>query len=217
MGRPYRPLILVDYLNDHVVKFPNETAWQLKKELAAKPWAGTTPDELEDGEEWEPFEEHAVYECVQVQGPRLGTVAIVKVRIEVPADLPPSDDPQERAKHASGMRLNLYTTNEIEILKRLTAAGCSATPTLLAVKVDMQTESDLGRPGWVTPPWMPGGYIVYILMVKIPAQPLDYTFFWRMTQNERNEVRIAFRKAFLSVNGPFLSPILTSWQGTNKA
>ncbi|KAI4287550.1 MAG: hypothetical protein L6R35_003191 [Caloplaca aegaea] len=125
--------------------------------------------------------------------------------VEVPADLPPSDDPQERAKHASGMRLNLYTANEIGTLKRLTAAGCSATPTLLAVKVDMQTESDLGRPGWVTPPWMPGGYIVYILMVKIPAQPLDYTFFWRMTQNERNEVRIAFRKAFLSVNGPLLS------------
>lgn len=82
MGRRYRPLILVKYLDDHVVKFPNETAWQLRKKLAAKPWAGTRPNELEDGEEWKPFEEHAVYECVQVQGPRLGTVAIVKVRME---------------------------------------------------------------------------------------------------------------------------------------
>ncbi|KAL8651993.1 MAG: hypothetical protein Q9210_002945 [Variospora velana] len=190
------------YLDDHVVTFPNKTTWQLTKRLAAKPWEGTYAcerEELEDWEQWQPFEEHSVYECVQVTGPQPGTVAIVKVRMEVPEDLPPSDDPQERAKHASGMRLNAFTTQEIGMLERLTAERCSVTPTLLAVKVGTQDESLFSGPGFNTPWFMPGGYIVYILMAKIPAQPLDINSFWSFTKDERDEVRSAFKKALMEL------------------
>ncbi|KAI4114456.1 MAG: hypothetical protein LQ345_004758 [Seirophora villosa] len=205
MGGCHRRLIAEyysddQYLNDPVVRFPNETSWQLTNQISGKPWEGTYEierEELEHGEDWQPFEEHAVYECVQVQGPQLGTVAIMKVRFEVPEHLPPNHDPQERAKHASGMRLNFYTSAEIRTLERLTAAGCSATPTLLAVKVD--TQDALNQPGLISPWWMPGGYIVYILMARIPAQSLDITSFWIFSQNERDEVRSAFRKAYTEV------------------
>ncbi|KAL8900637.1 MAG: hypothetical protein Q9207_005596 [Kuettlingeria erythrocarpa] len=208
-----RPLILEDSLDNHLVRFADHTAWQLTKKLSEKPWEGTAlgkrrePDE--DGE-WQPSEAHAVYECLQVQGPRLGSVAIVKVRIEVPYDLPPSDDPEERAKEASGMRLNDYTVQEIETLKRLTAGKCSATPTLLAVKVDVQDKSSVlnstGKPGFSSrwddnvQWWMPGGYIVYILMNKLPAEPLNSNTYWRgqlFTPEDRNEVRSAFKKAYM--------------------
>ena len=172
-----------------------------------------------------PSEVHAVYECVQVRGPSFGSVAIVKVRIEyvkspsnliisnhfnsfhrVPYDLPPSREPSERAKLASGMRLNGYTKREIESLERVTAANCSSAPKLLGVKVDVQDESILsakegtefyeewGNAKW----WMPGGYIVYILMTKLPGQSLEE--FWNpklFSAQDRHTIRLAFREAFL--------------------
>ena len=90
--------------------------------------------------------------------------------------MPPIEDAAERAKHASGMRFNGATVQGIESLERLTALGCSVTPKLLAVKRDVQDESvmDWGELKW----WMPGGYIVYILMSKFPAQSLDINSFW---------------------------------------
>lgn len=108
------------------------------------------------------------------------------------------------------MRLNDYTVQEIETLKRVTAAGCSATPTLLAVKVGVQDKSSVlnsnGKPGFSSrwdenvQWWMPGGYIVYILMNKIPAEPLNYNTYWRgqlFTKEDRDEIRSAFKKAYM--------------------
>lgn len=104
------------------------------------------------------------------------------------------------------MRLNAYTEQEIETLQRLTAAGCSVTPSLLAVHIGVQDESLLnsqdkpelqrrwGDIRW----WMPGGYIVYILMTKLPGQSLES--FWdgkKFTLQDRNDIRNSFRKAFL--------------------
>lgn len=104
------------------------------------------------------------------------------------------------------MRLNHYTTQEIENLERVTAAGCSVTPTLLAVKIEAQDESLLklqdkpdlherwGGVKW----WIPGGYIVYILMTKLPGQPLRS--FWDesvFTPQDRQDIRNSFRDSFL--------------------
>lgn len=130
----------------------------------------------------------------------------------MPHRLPPSNDPRQRAKDASGMRLNSATKNEIEILQRLTAARCSVTPSLLAVKIDVQDVSVLnskGKPGfeerwgankqW----WMPGGYIVYILMTKLDAEPLDIILFWDervFNKQQRDEVRSAFQASYLYVD-----------------
>ncbi|KAL8944840.1 MAG: hypothetical protein Q9211_000447 [Gyalolechia sp. 1 TL-2023] len=199
MGYRHRPCIIEDSLDNRLVTFPDKTQWQLTKQLSEKSWEGSDPEERADERDWVPSEAHAVYECVQMQGPRPSTVAIMKIRVEVPYDLPPSTDPAERAKEASGMRLNYGTEQEIEALKMLTAAGCSATPNLLAVKIDVQDESVLHYPSgerW----WMPGGYIVYILMEKLSAQSLDYGPFWnKFTRHDRDEVRSAFKKAYVYI------------------
>lgn len=104
------------------------------------------------------------------------------------------------------MRLNGYTEQEIESLERVTAACCSATPKLLAVKIETQDESlfdsqdslelqrYLGNVKW----WMPGGYVVYILMSKLPGQPLGS--FWDekvFSPRDRQEIRDSFRIAYL--------------------
>lgn len=104
------------------------------------------------------------------------------------------------------MRLNGYTKREIAGLERVTAARCSVTPSLLAVKIEEQDESILnsqdkpefrhycGNVKW----WMPGGYVVYILMTKLPGQCLGS--FWDervFTPQERQEIRECFRKSYL--------------------
>ena len=51
--------------------------------------------------------------------------------------------------------------------------------------------------------WVPGGYLVFILMEKVPGKPLDN--FWTdnsqvgpaMTRLQRDEVRAAFRKTLM--------------------
>ena len=109
------------------------------------------------------------------------------------------------------MRLNSHTQNEINLLEKLTKAGCPATPKLLAVKIDAQDPSVLAFPEHGLRYWMPGGYIVYILMAKLPAQPLELNSFWReYSKSERDDVRKAFKKSYLSVNILFKRYLLYS-------
>ena len=82
MGRCRRPLMLENSLDNRVVTFPNHQQWQLMRKLSEKPWEGSTLSERAKFADWEPDEAHAVYECVQTRGPKLGTKAIVKVRVE---------------------------------------------------------------------------------------------------------------------------------------
>ena len=79
MVRYERPNLVYDCLNDRVVTFDDNTAWQLIKQYSEKPWEGS---EKQEGSNWVPTEAHAVYECVQTQGPQPGKLAVVKVRIE---------------------------------------------------------------------------------------------------------------------------------------
>ncbi|KAL8993365.1 MAG: hypothetical protein Q9169_006398 [Polycauliona sp. 2 TL-2023] len=208
MGRPHRPLILENCLDNRIITFPGNKSWQLTTKISGKRWDGCEPLRRARQEDWQPSEEHAVYECAQTKGPNTSTEAIMKIRLEVPYVLPPSDNPKERAKEASGMRLNGATTCEIETLKGLTAAGCSVTPSLLGIKMEVQDKSILAFKStgdddyWVYDRdwWLPGGYIVYILMTKLPAQPLQYRTFWDdsiFNRQERDDVRAAFKRSYL--------------------
>ncbi|KAL8830159.1 MAG: hypothetical protein Q9170_005864 [Blastenia crenularia] len=90
-----------------------------------------------------------------------------------------------------------------ECVQTLTAAGCSVTPTLLAVQIAEQDQSvlEFRFPESTVQMWMPGGYIVYILMAKLPAQPMDINSFWNdYSRSERDQVRDAFKKSYMSVD-----------------
>lgn len=73
--------------------------------------------------------------------------------------------------------------HEIRILKGLTEHGCSCTPKLLDYCIVDQTDDE----------YVPGGYIVLVLMEKLPGRNL--TNFPMFPLEKRDEVRIAFGKA----------------------
>ena len=72
--------MILDSMNDRLVTFPDSTVWQLKKKICEKPWEGSSSRQNRDS--WQPSEAHAVYECVQIQGPQPRNEAIIKIRIE---------------------------------------------------------------------------------------------------------------------------------------
>ena len=115
------------------------------------------------------------------------------------------------------------------MLQKLTAAGCSATPQLLGVKYDVQDSLILesnsrpateGRRRQDIDWWIPGGYIVYILMTRLQAQPLGINTFWDerlFTKQDRDDIREAFQRSFVSV-APCASQIkLTTVQRAQEA
>ncbi|KAL8749511.1 MAG: hypothetical protein Q9199_007640 [Rusavskia elegans] len=221
--------LLEDSLDRRVVAFPNYVEWQLINKISEKAWEGSDEDERKRNASWQPDEAHAIYECVQIRGLDVGTVAIMKVRVEVPHDLPPKNDPRERANDASGLRLNYATKNEIKVLQIFTAANCSATPKLLGYKIDVQDDSLLnshGKPrfeaawGRSKKWWMPGGYIVYILIAKLQAEPLDINTFW--TENlfpsqKRAEVRARFQESYMLVQSDHVLSYTYDLAGSSEA
>ncbi|PGH11462.1 hypothetical protein AJ79_04837 [Helicocarpus griseus UAMH5409] len=75
------------------------------------------------------------------------------------------------------------TLREIRNLEYFNEKGCSVTPRLL------HKEKFLQGPSWT----MPGGYIVFIVMEKVPGVPL--TDFWTYDRPKRDRIREAFRKS----------------------
>ena len=72
--------MILGSMNDRLVTFPDSTVWQLKKKICEKPWEGSSTRQKINS--WQPSEAHAVYECVQTQGPQPGSETIMKIRIE---------------------------------------------------------------------------------------------------------------------------------------
>ncbi|EIT77612.1 hypothetical protein Ao3042_06102 [Aspergillus oryzae 3.042] len=93
-----------------------------------------------------------------------------------------SEERAEQAIHDMGENTRL----EIDALRCLTQAGCSSSPALLGWKRETQSNTD----------WVPGGYIEYILMERMPGvRPPPY---WQpMAQEERDRLLKAFKEAYL--------------------
>lgn len=98
-------------------------------------------------------------------------------------------DPIHRGKEAS-KKSSMYTKMEITALKRLARMNCPYTPKLLSVLRQVQDSTM----------WVPGGWLVFVLMEKVPGVPLNN--FWypskekpAMTRSQRDEVREAFKRA----------------------
>ena len=92
----------------------------------------------------------------------------------------------ERAKQAT-TDLHPTAVDEIDALDILTQAGCSSTPTLLVWKQEKQTEHD----------WIPGGYIVYVLMNKFPG--IQVPWITHLCAEEQQAFHDAFKKAWVYV------------------
>jgi len=44
---------------------------------------------------------------------------------------------------------------------------------------------------------VPGGFLVYTLMTKLPGKRLTASNFWERSREERDEIRAAFKEALL--------------------
>lgn len=72
---------------------------------------------------------------------------------------------------------------ELLALQLLDKGGCSVSPKLLTWFNSWQTPEML----------IPGGYIMFLVMEKLPGEPL--TDFWDRPFEEREKIRAAFRRA----------------------
>lgn len=80
----------------------------------------------------------------------------------------------------------VLTQNEIEALETLTTAGCSRAPTLYSWYQ--------GKQDWES--WVPDGYVVYILMEKLPGIVV-MDFFGDLDRKERDQFRESFKEAWM--------------------
>lgn len=94
----------------------------------------------------------------------------------------PSESSLERRKEAS--QPTTETRQEALILKRLTLEKCSATPKYIA-SFEATQDDDM---------WVPGGYILYILMEKVPGDTV-FNLWDGMDEAERTILRAHFKDA----------------------
>lgn len=79
--------------------------------------------------------------------------------------------------------ISVWSNTEFTALKYLTEKGCKCTPLYIGHEIRVQSDHD----------YLPGGYVVYTLMEKLPGINLvDWPDF---PLEKRNRVRIAFGKA----------------------
>jgi hypothetical protein len=106
--------------------------------------------------------------------------------------------PQLRQRQA--LELEGFAKRELIALKLFTEKPCPSTPKLLGYKVGTQGPQDL----------VPGGFIVYVLMEKLPGYCLGRDAFWDLDESERADIRQKFKTAWMYVPSfiIYISPIL---------
>jgi hypothetical protein len=166
--------------------FANPGTWQLIHKISEKTCQIYHLD---------PFELVTVYVCEKVSGEGVGQRAIMKLRTEyveracaepiaerkTKADYYsrilgtefPHPNPQKHGPISEDV--NQATVEEVEWLEQPTEAGCTSTPRLLAYQRLNQTEKQ----------WLPGGYVVCILMQLVPGISLEC--FRELPREERDE------------------------------
>ncbi|KAE8153515.1 hypothetical protein BDV25DRAFT_136806 [Aspergillus avenaceus] len=116
--------------------------------------------------------------CVatQTEGPSVGMKAVVKIKVQVQRWTRAFPDDDE-------ILLTDEIERELDNLTRLTEGGCTATPRLIDSNMVRQDNGYLN----------PGGYIVVLLMEKLPG--MNLLGFANFSLEKRNQVRIAFGRA----------------------
>ncbi|KAE8347711.1 hypothetical protein BDV24DRAFT_157186 [Aspergillus arachidicola] len=139
---------------------------------------------------------------------------VMKILMQIPCE---GSEPQpaelRRYQAATSYEQDLDITSQVNALKVLTDYGCKSTPGILAMKEDLQKDTDS----------VPGGYIIYILMNHLPGIQLSKAFFWNSGDAVREEIRQAFKTAWLDCVKAGVLPTLPEidhvfWDaGANKA
>ncbi|KAH7138575.1 hypothetical protein B0J11DRAFT_422148 [Dendryphion nanum] len=199
-----------------IVRFPDGTKWMLTEALSNVKLQQTDP----------PFEATQVFVCVRL-GDAANPCkdvqeAVVKVKYQIiglreslaeieamvedrEKTLNENPDSEEAIECAEWAQEQLYsatnpvqqaneqTINEVGALLQFRQKHSRHTPKLLNFVTDVV-------PSNVNGVVMVGGYIVFILMTKVPGKQISHNEFHNeLTVLERNEIRQAFKKALIDV------------------
>lgn len=85
---------------------------------------------------------------------------------------------------------NQDTHDEAAALERLTIMQCEHAPRLIDFVISTL------QPG-IHYQEVPGGFVVYTFMTKLPGTRMKYHDFWNRTLEERNKIRGAFKVAIM--------------------
>ncbi|KAH8804894.1 hypothetical protein F5884DRAFT_430267 [Xylogone sp. PMI_703] len=155
------------------------TTWILGAKLAKDKYALTPAwypqDRCGPNCAWVPFS------CTQVG--TSGPEHVIKVHMQIPRMGTMSDRVASRAKQAR-TKLSAKARKELEALENLTRQGSQSTPTL--VNFTQTTQDNDG--------WVPGGFILFLLMTKCPGTPIEK--FQLKPDAEREKIRKAFEVAY---------------------
>lgn len=126
-----------------------------------------------------PIEKRILYLCKRTDSTTDddGKDCIVKIKVQVPNEGRDSITPQREPSN--------ITTAELKALQLFRDGNSLYGPQLIGFKTSVQ--------GGDGP--MPGGYITYTIMTKLPGQSLLGLGYWSMTFEERQQVQQAFLEA----------------------
>ncbi|RFU28707.1 hypothetical protein B7463_g7605, partial [Scytalidium lignicola] len=155
------------------------TTWKLGLKLADERYNQWQASELT--EPISPAGAWVVFLCTQVGTP--GPEHVMKIHMQIPHGETESDEPRTRALQATH-NLPDHARYELEGLQTLKEHSCRSAPTLVNY---MQHSQD-------TNSWVPGGYLLYLLMTKCPGKPIEK--FQEKYDAEREEIRHAFKTAW---------------------
>lgn len=83
-------------------------------------------------------------------------------------------------------------------MRNLTIQGCKSSPPLINWKREEQNGNG----------HVPGGFIVYLVTEELPGKRLSRDAYWNLSSKERNEIRDAFKVAFMYVTRYLVAHII---------
>jgi hypothetical protein len=166
-----------------VIEFPGGVSYELTQPL-------TNFKSCHDGT---PAESRIVFICRQInQGTSKddGREFVVKIKVQISHNY--LNTPQEPQEEPS-----TTTTAEINALQIFTQAKNPHVPHLVALKQEAQSPDGL----------LPGGYITYTVMTKLPGQNLLDLQYWSITSKERDLIMDKFWRVLQSIYDLGIEPI----------
>ncbi|KAJ9224917.1 hypothetical protein DTO169E5_568 [Paecilomyces variotii] len=133
-----------------------------------------------------------VYICENSADP--SEEAIIKIYKQIPYIGSEFTRPQVRRRQA--LPIDGLAKKELDALRTFTEKGCASTPKLLGYKEEVQGPQDI----------VPGGFILYLLMERLPGSCLDEYAFWDLDESERAKVLEKFKTAWIDCYNAGLVP-----------
>lgn len=171
---------------DRIVDFDDGKSYELLQPL-------TTFRHCHDGT---PPEARMVFVCRQRARADVGGTQeyVVKVKIRVPARGGQGDDSEAQVSEAKS---STTTRAELKALKKFRGANTTYAPLLVNYKQAVQGSSGP----------LPGGYMTFTVMTKMPGDSLHNLYFWGMAEDEREEIVQKFLVALRSIYTLGIEPV----------